>query len=76
MAILSKEWRQYQERQARLAAAAKVANAIKCYPWNHEPYYRLNIEAGIPVTGGPTEHQKELARLLHEVANEPIHLKE
>ena len=62
--------REYRKRLARKAAADKVAGAIKCYPWDHEPYYRLNIEAGIPVTGGPTEHQKELARLLQEVSND------
>lgn len=67
MAILSKEWREYQERQARLRIAATVQHAVICYPHDRRPFYRLHGYAGL--TCEDVEMQ-ELRRLLAEIANE------
>jgi hypothetical protein len=72
MAVISSDWKQYQQRDAHRLAASVVRDAVIRFnpPCNdRRPYYRLHTFAGLVVPGGPTMYQKALHEELAEVSN-------
>jgi hypothetical protein len=72
MATVSEQWREWQDRFARIKAVEKVESAVKRFDekeQNRLDFYMLHKETGTVAPCGMTPHQEALHELLAEVSN-------